>query len=103
VERALVLHTDIAITHRVSGGYRDLPAALDAATLFRDGQVMGQAAGTFHWEFARRLLQRLPRGEDRLHLGRQFYRASAAVLQLWMEYSELHPHLAAAGRVIGDD
>lgn len=104
VERALVLHTDIAIAHRVpQGGYLDLAAGSNTSTLVQDGRSVGQTAGTFHWEFARRLIDRLPRGDDRLRVGRRFYRAAGALLQTWTEYPELTFHLAAARRVLGED
>jgi tetratricopeptide (TPR) repeat protein len=103
VERALVLHTDIATMHRGPRDYRGLAPGRNVASLFQDGQVQGQAAGTYHWEFARRLIEQLPRGEERLRVGRLFYRATGALLQGWMEYAELRPHLAAAGRVLPED
>jgi tetratricopeptide (TPR) repeat protein len=100
--RALVLHTDIAILHRTTNGY-DLPAGPNSATLFKDGRAVGLMLGTVHWDFARRLLNRAPEGEERLRIGRQFYRAAAAVLQRWGEYPELTAHLTAARRFLGDD
>lgn len=103
VERALVLHTDIAIQHRRPDGYHGVPPTLYAAMMFRDGQVTGQTTGTFHWEFARKLIDRLSRTDAQVRVGRQFYRATGALLQQWREYSELRLHLASARRLIGED
>lgn len=102
VDRAVVLHTDIAMLHRTQWGY-DLPPGPTTTVLFQDGREIGQMFGTFHWDFARRLIDRLPRGEQRQRIGRQFYRATAAVLQLWGEYPELTTHLTAGRRLLGDD
>jgi len=102
VGRALILHTDIAMLNRTAMGYT-LPAASELRPIVQDGQVVGHLSGTFHWEFARRLLERLPRQADRLRLGRPYYRATAAVLQRWGEYPELENHLAAGLRLIEDD
>lgn len=104
VERALVLHTDIAMVYRrPDGGYSNVPPGTNPIALVQDGRAVGQASGTFHWELARRLLDRLPRGEERSHVGRRFYRATAALLQSWGEYPELNAHLAVGQRLLGDD
>lgn len=102
VQRALVLHVDIAMLHRTHRGY-DLPAGRMTTTLFQDGRTIGSMVGTFHWEIGRRLLERLPASADRDRIGRAYYRATAAVLQQWGEYPELVVHLAAARRLLGDD
>jgi tetratricopeptide (TPR) repeat protein len=102
VTRGLVLHADIAILHRVDDGY-DLPSSGLATTLVKDGRRVGQMGSTVHWEFARRLIDALPRTEERTRLGRQFYRAAGAVLQEWGEFPELTRHLGAGRRVLGDD
>lgn len=102
IERALVLHADIATLNRTSGGYT-LPPAPGSTTLFADGKSVGQMARTFHWDFARRLIDRLPRDEARIRIGHRFYRAAAAVLQRWGEFPELEPHLAAWRRSLGEN
>ncbi len=102
VSRALVLHMDIALLNRTLTGYT-LPPDRTTSPLYADGTEVGQMSGTFHWAFARRLIERLPRGDERAGLARDFYRAAAAVLQLWGEQAELAPHLAAAREVIPDD
>lgn len=102
VERALLLHTDIAVLNRTANGY-NLPATAGATALFRDGSAVGLMAATFHWEFARRVLQRLPQDDDRTHIPKLFFRSTSAVLELWGEYPELTTHLAAARKLLGDD
>jgi tetratricopeptide (TPR) repeat protein len=99
VTRALVLHMDIAMLNRTVRGY-NLPPDRNTIPLFADGREVGQMSGTYHWPFARRLLQRLPRSEAR---ARDFYRAAAAVLQLWGEHAELALHLNAARGIIDND
>jgi tetratricopeptide (TPR) repeat protein len=102
VERGLVLHMDIALMHRNAAGY-DLPPGPGGVTLFSDGRAVGQMSRTIHWEFARRLVDRVSARADRVRIGRAFYRATGAVLQLWGEYPELATHLADGRRAIGDD
>lgn len=102
VSRALVLHADVALFNRTFTGYALPPGDADIV-LYADGQYAGQMTGTFHWDFCRRLIERLPRGEARTTVARAFYRAAGAVLQLWGEHSELETHLRAGGRVLDDD
>lgn len=103
IERALVLHTDVAILYRNNTGGYNLPAGPRTSTTLIDGKAVGQAAGTFQWDFARRLVDRMPRGETRLRIAQRFYRATAAVLQFWGEQGELAEHLSAGLRALGDD
>ncbi len=102
VSRALVLHTDVALFSRTTTGY-DLPAGDGLILLFADGKEVGQMVRTFHWDFGRRLIDRLPRGDVRTAIARLYYRAAAGVLQLWAEDGELQAHFAAAARVLGSD
>ncbi len=97
-----MLHADVAILNREPAGY-NLPAGEANVTLLSDGRAVGQMSGTVHWEFARRLIERAPEGEDRLRIAQTFYRATGAVLQWWGEYPELATHLAAGRRLLGDD
>ncbi len=104
VERALVLHVDIVMAHRTpDGGYGLLATGPQTMMVLEDGQPVGQAGRTFHWAFARHLVERLPRGEERTRISRAFYRATAALLQSWSEYPELTSHLAAGRLVLGQD
>ena len=102
IGRALVLHTDIPILNRTSNGY-SLPPTGTATVLSRDGNIVGQMAGTFHWEFMRRVLGRLPDSDDRRRVSRTFFRATAAELEQWGEYPELTLHLSAARTLLNDD
>jgi tetratricopeptide (TPR) repeat protein len=102
VARGLVLHTDIAISHRSELGYA-LPAGGRATARLADGHDIGSASGTYQWEIGRALLAVLPPGSARLAIGRQWYRATAGILQAWGEYPELVAHLDAALDEIDDD
>jgi tetratricopeptide (TPR) repeat protein len=102
LERALVLHVDIVLTHRTPTGYR-LPPAANATVAVIDGRQIALTPGTFHWEFCRRIIARMPEGPRRTRAARLFYRATAAVLQGWGEYPELEAHVADARKVLGDD
>jgi tetratricopeptide (TPR) repeat protein len=102
IERALILHADIAILNRDNSGY-NLAAGASEAVLVDDGQAVGQMSGTVHWTFARRLVNEIPDRRERLRVAGPFYRATAAMLQQWGEYPELTAHLAAGRKVLGDD
>lgn len=102
VSRALVLHADVAFFNRTTTGY-DLPGGDGLILLFADGKEVGRMARTFHWDFGRRLIERLPRGEERTRIARVYYRAVGAVLQLWAEDGELQAHFNAAARALGSD
>jgi hypothetical protein len=102
LSRALALHADIALFSRTTTGY-ELPHRERPITLFADGREVGQMFGTFHWDVCRRLVEGLPRGDERTRLARVFYRATGAVLQLWAEHPELQLHLRAAARVMDED
>lgn len=102
VARALVLHTDVAVFNRTTTGYT-LPEGDAEIVLYADGQQMGRMSRTFHWDFGRRLIERLPRGDERVRIARAYYRTSSAVLQLWGEHAELETHLPAAARILGPD
>ncbi|MCC7043038.1 MAG: hypothetical protein IT183_04205 [Acidobacteria bacterium] len=102
VRRALVLHTDTAIAHRRGAGY-DLPPHGTPWMVFADGKMLAEVSATFHWDFARALITRLPRGAERADTARLFYRATGAVMQSWWAHTELDDHLAAGAREIGPD
>jgi len=106
VKRALVLHTDIAVLrHRVAG--YDLPPMPGATTVVGDGLRVGESAGTYHWEVARKLATALvdadPLGRDGAIAARAWFRAGAAILQRWGEYPELNVQLDRGASVLGAD
>jgi tetratricopeptide (TPR) repeat protein len=68
-----------------------------------DGTAVGQMAGTYHWEFMRRLIDRLPAKDDRRRIAQIYLRATAAELERWGEYPELSVQLAAGRKLLGDD
>jgi hypothetical protein len=102
VRRALVLHTDIAIAFRRPTGY-DLPPHGRPSMVFSDGRLLAEGAATYHWDFARALITRLPRGPERVDTARTFYRAIGALMQSWSAHPELDAHLAAGERELGPD
>jgi hypothetical protein len=102
LERALILHTDIAISHRLSTGY-DLPGTAAVDVMFADGQAVGQVGRTFHWEMGRRIVALIPERPERTRVARLFYRATAARLQLWGENPELTAHLTEGLKQVSDD
>lgn len=102
LSRALLLHTDIAIQYRTPLGYA-LPRVGRPVMVLADGQTVGVSGRTVHWEVGRRLVSAIPDEEQRLALGRTWYRATSAVLQNWSEYTELEPHLEAGLDLLEDD
>jgi hypothetical protein len=102
VRKGLLLHTDIAIAYRTAVGY-NLPLHGRGSTLFVDGRSIGGGSATYHWDFARALLGRLPAGAERTEIARLFYRTTGAILQQWSAHTELDAHLAAGLRLLDDD
>lgn len=102
VRKALLLHTDVAIAHRRPAGY-DLPPHGPPPMVFADGLSRGGGTATYHWDFARALITRLPAGTPRADIARTFYRATGALMQWWSAHTELEAHLDAARRTLGDD
>lgn len=102
VRRGLLLHTDIAIAYRTQMGY-DLPVHGPIGTVFVDGRSVGGGSATYHWDFARALIGRLPEGAERTEIATRFYRTTGALLQQWSAHTELNAHLIAARRVLEND
>ena len=102
LERALVLHTDVAVLNRDARGYR-LAAGEGTTILVEDGREVGQMSRTVHWDVARRLIAATPPGTERTRIARDFYRATGAILQQWGELPELIDHLAEGRRLLGDE
>ncbi len=102
LERAALLHTDIAILNRDPTGYR-LPSNGQPVWLADDGKHVGHATGTVHWAFARSLLDAIQPDPAADPYVRQWYRATSACLQFWREYSELGPHLSRALALFPND
>lgn len=102
VARGLVLHTDIVIAYRTATGY-SLPSYGRPAEILADGAFVEEGRSTYHLQFARELIARLPAGEDRRRVARWYYHATGALLQWWAAHVELDDHLSAARRVLGDD
>jgi tetratricopeptide (TPR) repeat protein len=106
IRRAAILHSDVAMlapASMVAPGSVGRPAA-DAVERFRmeisDGQELNLHQSAVHWEIARMLLDLVrPRGSDRADPGhddmvRQWYRATAAWMQLKEDHDKVHLDLA---------
>jgi hypothetical protein len=102
LSRALALHTDIAIHFRIENGYA-LPAGGESMSILADGREVGWASRTFHWEIGRSIVGLIPDARERTRVGRLWYRATSAWLQLWGEYPELRLQLEAGLDVLEDD
>jgi tetratricopeptide (TPR) repeat protein len=101
LKQLALFHADIAMLHREATEYR-LPALSPLPPAVADGARAGVAARIVHWDLGRRILDLLePRAFDRDIL--DWYRASAAWLQQWEDYSELEIHLARAREIFPDD
>jgi len=95
--RGAMLHADIAIFGHSGSGYRsDLPAARYSAMALRDGASQGSSAGTYHWTFARELLDQIPKESSRQSDVLHWYQATSALLVSWSEYAEVRQHLGYA-------
>jgi len=102
VRRAAIVHSDVAMLapgSMVAPGSVGRPAA-GAVERFRmeisDGQELDLHQSAVHWEIARMLLDFVrPRGSDRADPGhddmvRQWYRATAAWMQLKEDHDKIH-------------
>jgi hypothetical protein len=102
LKRVALLHTDIAILHREIQGYA-LPATKPGGLAVDDGRLLGQGTATAHWRVARAVLDLIqPNPQSDVEV-RDWYQATGAWLQEWMEYSELRPHLARARQIFPRD
>jgi tetratricopeptide (TPR) repeat protein len=95
-KRAARLHADVAMLRRSPiGEAYDLPAYGRRMMQTSDGRVVTTSTGTFHWPFARRVLDRIATPSEDGYV-RLWYRATAATLQSWSYNAELEPHLRRA-------
>src|SRR5262249_12914475 len=101
LKRAAMLHTDVAVLSRGESGYT-LPPSDRVVVQIADGQHTNVQAGAIQWEIARLLLDGITDAR-RDPFVRIWYEATANLLQVWNEYSELEPHLASANRLVEND
>jgi tetratricopeptide repeat protein len=84
LKRGAILHTDVAIEvllgKRSSG--RSVPGGMEEFTLLMpDGRSQGMSVDVGHWEFARRLLDKVAPTPARDEFVRRWYNATAAYLE----------------------
>jgi Tfp pilus assembly protein PilF len=104
LKRGAILHTDFAIEvllgKRSSG--RSVPGGMEEFTLLMpDGRSQGMSVDVGHWEFARRLLDKVVPTPARDEFVRQWYNATAAYLE---GLEQLTPeHFTRGLRLFPDD
>ena len=99
--RGLVLHTDIAILERLSGG--GAAAGVGRSVRLIDAESVGSLRRTYQWDASRRLatlLAKRPQGEP---IARLWFRAVAALLQHWGDLGACRGHLDQAAALFPDD
>jgi tetratricopeptide (TPR) repeat protein len=99
--RGLVLHTDIAILERATGG--GAAAGVGRSVRLIDAESVGSLRRTFQWDAGRRLatlLAKRPQGEPG---ARRWFRAVAALLQKWGDLGACRSHLDQAAALFPDD
>jgi tetratricopeptide (TPR) repeat protein len=93
LKRGVILHTDLALEvllgNRSRG--RAVPGGMEEFTLrMPDGRSQGMSVDVGHWEFARRLLDRVLPAPARDEFARHWYGASAAYLEGLEQLTPLH-------------
>jgi tetratricopeptide (TPR) repeat protein len=99
--RGLVLHTDIAILERVTGG--GAATGVGRSVRLIDAESVGSLRRTYQWDAGRRLatlLAKRPQGEA---IARAWFRAVAALLQHWGDLGACRGHLDQAAALFPDD
>ena len=110
--RAVLLHTDLAMfgSARVTAaprppGARRLPnqPTRRIDVLSQDGQVLQYQLANPHWQYARDLLDALPRTPQRNPVVAQWYRAIGSHFMLQRSFAEAIDHFEAARGTVPDD
>jgi tetratricopeptide (TPR) repeat protein len=99
--RGLILHTDIAILERTTGGGAE--AGVGRSIRLIDAEAVGSLRRTYQWDAGRRLatlLAKRPQGEP---IARTWFRAVAALLQQWGDLGACRSHLDHAAALFPDD
>jgi hypothetical protein len=101
LQRALSLHTDIAIVeHAAERSSADDP---DVAVEVVDGRQSRVLGRSLHWAIARAIAKALHERPGQTASTVAWYRAVAAMLQAWADCGLLAAHLEAAHEVVGAD
>ena len=99
--RGLVLHTDIAILERASGG--GAAAGVGRSVRLLDAESVGSLRRTYQWEAGRRLASVLAKSPQGAPIARTWFRAVAALLQQWGDLGAVRVHLDHADAAFPDD
>lgn len=78
--KGALLHTDIALLELNRGNYQHKPEGIEGIGFFADGRVVFQPQ-QFSWQYARRLIDLIPRSPSHDALIRQWYTATTAHMQ----------------------
>lgn len=101
LQRALSLHTDIAIVeHAAERSSADDPAL---AVEVLDGRQNRVLVRSFHWAIARAIAHALHERLGQTDSTVAWYRAVAAMVQAWADCGLLAAHLESAHEVVGPD
>ena len=80
LKKGALLHTDIALLELEQGNYQHKPEGIEGIGIFADGRMVFQPQ-QFSWQFARQLMDRIPRSPSQDAIVRQWYVATTAHMQ----------------------
>jgi tetratricopeptide (TPR) repeat protein len=80
LKKGALLHTDIALLELEQGSYQHKPEGIEGIGIFADGRVLFQPQ-QFSWQFARQLIDLIPRTPSQDAIVRQWYVATTAYMQ----------------------
>jgi tetratricopeptide (TPR) repeat protein len=80
LKKGALLHTDIALLELEKGDYQHRPEGIEGTGLFADGRVVFQPQ-QLSWQFARQLIDLIPRSQSQDDVARQWYIATIAHMQ----------------------
>ena len=98
--KGLLLHTDIAITERMSR--TGVTRGTGVSTLL-DGKPLAAMRLSMHWGFARLLAAALAKDPAGAPIVRAWFRAVGALYQQWADLGQLSAHLAAGAELVPGD
>jgi len=97
----LILHTDIGILERASGG--GAAAGIGRSVRLLDAESIGSLQRTYQWDAGRRLATMLAKRPQGAPIARLWFRAVAALFQQWGDLGAVRVHLDRAADVFPDD
>ena len=99
--KGLVLHTDLALHERATGG--GAAAGVGPSIWLLDTERVASLRRTFQWDAGRRLATALARRPQGAPIARAWFRAVAALMQQWGEFGAVRVHLDQAAGLFPDD